>query len=142
LHAKPQLAPEHVGIAFAGVAQGVQAPPQLATLVSFTHSAPHEWNPVSHTTAHAPAVHVACPFVGAGNTVAHAPQWFASICRFEHDVPHTVRPVAQLATHIAAPPPTTQRGVGAVQALPHEPQVVAVSSRASQPSPVLPLQSP
>jgi hypothetical protein len=41
LHTKPQLAPSHVAVAFAGGVHGAHDAPQESTLVVLAHDEPH-----------------------------------------------------------------------------------------------------
>ena len=142
MQVNPHAPAEHVGAAFARAGHAEHEVPHVPTLFDGTHIAPQRWNPVSHATPHAPAVHVARPFVGAVHTVVHEPQWFGSVASVAHEVPHNIAPAAQLATQLATPAFDTQSGVVPLHVLPHVPQVVATSRRASHPFVLMPSQSP
>jgi hypothetical protein len=43
LHAKPQLVPSHVGVAFAGALHGVHEDPHDCTELLSEHALPHWW---------------------------------------------------------------------------------------------------
>jgi hypothetical protein len=63
-----------VAVPFSGTWQGLQAPPQLFTLVVEAQVAPHWWKPALHATPQAVPSQVAAPLAGTAHAVHELPQ--------------------------------------------------------------------
>ncbi len=129
---------EHPAVALGKVHTRSQ-PPQLVGSVRvssqpFRMLPSQSVNPGKHLgIEHSPPTHGAVVFGGGLQLRPQRPQLFPSVFRSTHEAPHMV--------HVGMQAPAEQ-AIPAGHALPHAPQWVAVSRRASQPVIELPSQFP
>ena len=100
MHAKSQLVPLHVAVAFAGGWQGVHDTPQVAGEPLDAQVSPQRCVPATQVKSHAPFAHIGVELSGAGHCTHASPQC-ATSSAVAQTSPHAWRPLAQTQRLVA-----------------------------------------
>jgi hypothetical protein len=122
LQVNPHAPAAQLARALAGVGQGAQLVPQVATEVSLAQPVPQRWKPTLQAKSHAVPSHVAVPLDGIEQAVHDVAPHVAGDALLTQLLPHRCvsgpHAMPQTpATQVALPP------VGAAHVWPHEPQL-------------------